>query len=98
MTGVPIHETDEVRFFTHDDGTPAPGNDEPGGDVWINAADLLRAVAAHEETIFAASAEALSGGLHPLLRESIKAANGATIKLIQRIIVEATKTARRGSN
>lgn len=96
-TGVPIEEIDAVRFFTHDDQADVRGNNEPGGDVWINAADMLRAIRDHEEKIFAAAAESL-GGFQPLLRESIKAANTATISLVNRLIVEATKTARRGSN
>lgn len=98
QTGVPIEQVDEIRFFTHDDATDSPGNNEPGGDVWVNAADLVRAVRSHEEKIFAASSAALAGGIHPLLRESIKAANEATIALLNRLIVQANKTARRGSN
>jgi len=98
QTGVPIEQIDEIRFFTHDDETDARGNNEPGGDVWVNAADLVRAVRAHEDKIFAVSSVAIGGGLHPILRESIKAANEVTIALLNRVILQATKTAKRGSN
>lgn len=89
---------DEVRFYHWDDQSDSPGNNEPGGEVWVNAADLIRAVRAHEDAIFAVAAAKLGGGFAPLLREAIKAANQTTIDLINRLIVHATKTANRNSN
>lgn len=90
---------DEVRFYHWNDESDAPGNNEPGGEVWVNAADLIRAVRAHEDAIFAAAAVQLGGGgFAPLLRESIKAANRATVDLLNRVIVQATKTVKRNSN
>lgn len=98
-TGEPIGELESVRFFTHDwDGKPAAGA-PPGDDVWLNAADLRRAIKAHEEQIFAASSKALGGGSFiPLLRESIKAANKSVRDLLDRVIAAAEQQSKRGEN